>query len=68
MNNERLSDEDINHVTAIVRAKGVRDKAESDLNEAVRQGRKAGLSWATIGATFGITRQAAQQRWSLVDW
>lgn len=68
MNNERLSDEDINHVTAIVRAKGVRDKAESDLNEAVRQGRKAGLSWATIGSTFGITRQAAQQRWSLIDW
>lgn len=32
--------------------------------KAVEQARRAGLSWAAIGQALGITRQAAQQRFS----
>jgi hypothetical protein len=39
----------------------------ADLDQAIGQAvtglRKAGYSWADIGARLGITRQAAQQRW-----
>jgi len=31
-------------------------------NEAIRELNRAGLSWATLGDTFGVTRQAMQQR------
>ena len=31
---------------------------------AVQEARKAGLSWATIGGYYGISRQGAQQRFS----
>lgn len=33
------------------------------ITEAVRGLRRSGYSWADIGACFGMTRQAAQQRW-----
>jgi hypothetical protein len=39
-----------------------------DINDAIQQAvnglRASGYSWAEIGARLGITRQAAQQRWS----
>lgn len=35
---------------------------ETDLNHQVAAARSMGMSWADIGAVFGITRQAAQQR------
>ncbi len=39
-----------------------------DINDAIQQAvnglRTAGYSWAEIAARLGITRQAAQQRWS----
>ncbi len=40
----------------------------TDLDEAITQAvagiRKTGYSWAEIAARLGVTRQAAQQRWS----
>ena len=40
----------------------------TDLDEAISQAvtglRQAGYSWAQIAARLGVTRQAAQQRWS----
>jgi hypothetical protein len=32
--------------------------------EAVRQARRAGASWTQVGDALGVSRQAAQQRWS----
>jgi len=37
-------------------------KAAAALNRAVRDARRAGLSWSDVGGLLGTTRQAAQQR------
>lgn len=37
--------------------------AQERLNRKVLQARAAGVSWAKIGASAGITRQAAHERW-----
>jgi hypothetical protein len=47
---------------AIIAAADAQLKAAAALNRAVRDGRRAGLSWADVGALLGTTRQAAQQR------
>lgn len=39
-------------------------QAEHDVAEAVRQARRAGASWTHVGDALGVSRQAAQQRWS----
>jgi hypothetical protein len=39
-------------------------RAEDDLREAVSTARTAGVSWAHIGDAAGISRTAAQRRWS----
>ena len=36
--------------------------AEDELRAAVRAARTAGYSWAAIGSTLGVSRQAAQER------
>lgn len=38
--------------------------AQHRLGEAARAARDAGASWTQIGDALGLTRQAAQQRWS----
>lgn len=38
--------------------------AEIDLFEAVAAARACGTAWASIGGALGVTRQAAQQRFS----
>jgi len=40
------------------------ESAETELREAVRAAREAGDSWAIIGTALGVSRQAAQQRFS----
>lgn len=40
------------------------DDVDVALFEAIRGLRRAGFSWADIGTRLGMTRQAAQQRWS----
>lgn len=35
--------------------------------DAVRAARRSGLSWEAIGAAFGVSRQAAHERFSSVD-
>jgi hypothetical protein len=39
-------------------------QAENDVAQAVRQARQGGASWTHIGDALGVSRQAAQQRWS----
>ncbi len=36
--------------------------ADSELRDAVRAAREAGYTWADIGMTLGVSRQAAQAR------
>jgi hypothetical protein len=41
------------------------ERAERHLFEAVDYARTSGATWQAIGDLFGVSRQAAQQRWSL---
>lgn len=36
---------------------------DATIKEAIGELRKRGYSWADVGLQFGVTRQAAQQRW-----
>jgi hypothetical protein len=38
--------------------------AEGELRDAVQAARQSGRSWAEIGLVLGVSRQAAQQRFS----
>ena len=55
---------DATHFRAIVAANEAVACAERELREAVRAARTAGDSWTIIGAALGVSRQAAQQRFS----
>nr|WP_165965023.1 hypothetical protein [Mycobacterium eburneum] len=50
--------------TALDEARDAIRVAEEQLAQVVLQGRLAGLSWAKIAATLGISRQYAYQRWA----
>jgi hypothetical protein len=49
---------------ALVSAPRLAARAEAALHDAVAAARVAGVSWAVIGAGLGMTRQAAQKRFS----
>lgn len=46
----------------IIAASKALDEAEDGLRKAVANARAAGYSWAMVGASLGVSRQAAQQR------
>ncbi|MBL4871334.1 MAG: hypothetical protein JKX72_10315 [Robiginitomaculum sp.] len=48
----------------IIEAYIAADEASNSLKQWVQAGRRAGISWAEIGTLLGISRQAAQQRFS----
>ena len=43
-----------------------RKDVDADLTEAVHQARRAERSWAEIGAMLGVSKQAAQRKYSKV--
>jgi hypothetical protein len=47
----------------LVLAVRARTQAEHDIADAVRRARKAGYTWAEIGAVLGTSGQAAGQRY-----
>jgi hypothetical protein len=49
---------------ALVSAARHAARAETALHDAVAAARAAGVSWAVIGAGLGMTRPAAQKRFS----
>lgn len=55
---------DAAHFRAIIAANEALASAEERLREAVRAARDAGDSWTVIGAALGVSKQAAQQRFS----
>lgn len=67
MDDERLTDADSAAVQEITEAQDAVYRANAGLASAVYGARKDGVSWSTIGATLGVTRQAAQQRFSFVE-
>lgn len=55
---------DAAYFRAIIAANEAVASAEERLREAVRSARDAGDSWVVIGAALGVSKQAAQQRFS----
>jgi len=55
---------DASHMRRIIAANEALDTAQAELRDAVNAAREAGDSWAVIGVALGISRQAAQQRFS----
>lgn len=41
-----------------------RDEVDEELTEAVRSARRAHRSWSEIGAMLGVSKQAAQRKYS----
>lgn len=60
----RLHIEPDTRLAAVRDAAGAVTRARSELDEAVRAAREAGVNWADIGSAVGITRQSARERWS----
>lgn len=48
----------------VVTAARAATAAETALHDAVDHARQAGIPWAVIGSAVGVSRQAAQQRFS----
>jgi len=57
----RVGDGDIEALVLVV---DLSEEIDAAMAEAVNDLRARGYSWAGIGARLGISRQAAQQRWS----
>jgi hypothetical protein len=55
---------DASHFRAIIAANEAVSEASAKLRLAVREARAAGDSWTVIGAALGVSKQAAQQRFS----
>jgi DNA invertase Pin-like site-specific DNA recombinase len=45
----------------------IRQKCDRTELRAVREARKAGLSWTDIATALGVTRQSAWERWHELD-
>jgi hypothetical protein len=55
---------DASHMRRIIAANEALNAAQTELRDAVNAAREAGDSWAIIGLALGVSRQAAQQRFS----
>lgn len=62
---ERSEREPLQHVTdAMLLAERIADMGDQLVDHFVNQAREAGASWAEIGGSLGVSKQAAQQRFS----
>lgn len=59
-----LSEHGIALIDAVTTAARDKQRAETALHDAVRHAREAGIPWAMIGSAVGVSRQAAQERFS----
>lgn len=50
------------HFRRIIAAKEGVERAERELQDAVREAREAGDSWLSIGLALGVSKQAAHKR------
>lgn len=51
----------------IAAARQAREAAEELESSAIRAARDSGVTWATIGALYGLSKQGAQQRFRAAD-
>ncbi len=59
-----LTGADTSALRAIAELTDQREEVESELMAAVQAARKANRSWAEIGAMLGVSKQAAQRKYS----
>ena len=59
-----MSEHRVALMDAVATAARDNKRAETALHDAVRQAREAGVPWAIIGTALGVSRQAAQERFS----
>ncbi len=59
-----MSEHGVALMDAVATAARDRERAETALHDAVCQAREAGVPWAIIGSAIGVSRQAAQERFS----
>ena len=59
-----LSEHGVALMDAVATAARDKERAETALHDAVRHAREAGIPWAIIGSAVGVSRQAAQERFS----
>ena len=59
-----MSEHGVALMDAVTTAARDNKRAETALHDAVRQAREAGIPWAMIGTALGVSRQAAQERFS----
>lgn len=59
-----LSEQGVALMDAVAIAAADNKRAETALHDAVRHAREAGIPWAIIGTALGVSRQAAQERFS----
>jgi hypothetical protein len=59
-----LVEVDTDELAVIARYAARRDRLETALDDAVRVARSKGRSWSEIGAMLGVTKQAAQRKYS----
>lgn len=55
---------DTDALKAIAEYTDRRDRLEASLTEAVRTARQTGRSWSEIGTMLGVSKQAAQRKYS----
>lgn len=61
---DNMDDGDLSRLTEALL---VKKHADALLDEVARRAQAAGRSWAAVGATLGMSRQAARQRWGAQD-
>jgi hypothetical protein len=65
---EAVTDQPLDRLTAAARARDeLDDLTEALLDHFVEAAREAGCSWSQIGATIGVSKQAAQQRHTAIE-
>ena len=65
---KRLHDEPLRQLTdAVLTADHLGDLADHLIGHFVDQARRSGASWTDIGASMGVTKQAAQKRFTPKD-
>lgn len=61
---DELVEVDTDELKAIAQYAARRDRLETALADAVRLARSNGRSWSEIGTMLGVTKQAAQRKYS----
>jgi len=62
---KNLRSADTDSLRLIAQLAQQRDHVDAELAQSVQAAREAGRSWSEIGAMLGVTKQAAQRKYSI---